>query len=305
MSLNTDRVNYTQQREADSGFRSAKLPGGFRSLRSAIISEHMQIEQHSIFPSDAVVAVFDLNGTVLETEQAYREALRRATELLLSRNISQEEWQEIKTAWHMTDTEAARTVLSILHSRQEDRMPIVSSELRKHGITRLKTLQNQILKAESDTLPVSLIPGVRNILDTLMDKGCSIGLATNSPPEHAKAFCKTLALTDVFRYSTFTLDLPADTRKPHPEVYKRNLYLQGINPLREHCVGFENSVSGALSSFQAGLDTFVLVADGDFRSFSIAAKEMVKELSLPEEINQYPHARIRLLNSWSQVQFSN
>jgi beta-phosphoglucomutase-like phosphatase (HAD superfamily) len=283
-----------------SAVPAAAMPSGYRLEEWGLFEERINIKESLTLPEDIKAVVFDLNGTIVETEQAYREALRRSTERLYDLKISPENWDRIQTAWYMSDMLVCRTVINAVRRM----FPDAYSNNPEVTTRRLSLEQRRVFNTEWQTLPLQLVEGSEILLEKLQGSGVKIGLATGSPVEDVKTAFEKLGIGEFFEQMTFGVELPEALQKPHPLSYRLNLHGIQTSPETDHCLAFENSVSGALSAFQAGLNTIVRVAPEDISRFVANLRLLARTngLLLPD-LSVYSNAKITILESWSCVSF--
>lgn len=142
------------------------------------------------------IAIFDIDGTLLELLQAEENAYLRAFEVCYGISGLSDNWD----SYHFrTDIEIAREILDRHFSR-----PCTKPEL-----TRVLTTYGSLLRGEvygGGSIP-KLIPGIKAILDVL-DKQMNIGLAlaTANPKQIAKLRLKKAGIWKYFSCGAFAED---------------------------------------------------------------------------------------------------
>lgn len=102
-----------------------------------------------------------------------------------------------------------------------------------------------------NNLGIPLKTGVIELLDHLAGLGMPMGIATSTPSKTAHAKLKKTGLAKYFAHVVCGDDVRDP--KPNPEPYLTLAGLLGV--ATEHCVAFEDSEAGARSAFAAGAMT--------------------------------------------------
>lgn len=213
----------------------AELPAGFRPVRKGLRSDSIRIPDRYLVPSHLRSVVFDLNGTIVQSETAYREALRRATESLCAMPIPTETWEKIQTSWHMSDMTAARTVIKALKRV----IPELSGRKLNLRPEALIAEQKRIFLSESQTLPLEPVRGIKRLLDEFKEMNVRIGMATGSTRDDVRVSFERLGLHNFFEDITYAVELPPDLQKPHPHAYLKTLREIQVDPKDACCLAWD------------------------------------------------------------------
>lgn len=111
-----------------------------------------------------------------------------------------------------------------------------------------KKEQNFRELAKGQLTPLS---GLLNLLEQLKNKGLSVAVVTNAPPENASFMLDELGLSEAFKFVVIGDDLPRG--KPDPLPYQTALDRLGIGA--EAAIAFEDSRAGIRSAVGAGIKT--------------------------------------------------
>lgn len=186
-------------------------------------------------PFSAVV--FDLDGTLLDTELVFKEIVYGVCERL---------------GFEMTPD----IHLSMVGSSNE-----VSSRLlaEAYGVSFPFAMFDQHCRAQMHERMAEMVPvktGVHELLDELAARRIPAAIATSSGANHALKHLGTAGLLDRF-VTIVTRDDVVDP-KPHPEPYLTAAARLGINPV--DCLAVEDSRAGVQAAHAAGMQT-VMVPD--------------------------------------------
>lgn len=97
---------------------------------------------------------------------------------------------------------------------------------------------------------VETIPGYIDFLSFLLDREIKVGVATSAPKENRDMILSELEITHHFGSLLASEDVLH--HKPEPEVYLKSA--QNLKVAPEHCLVFEDSVSGVQAGLNAGME---------------------------------------------------
>jgi HAD superfamily hydrolase (TIGR01509 family) len=186
-------------------------------------------------PFSAVV--FDMDGTLLDTETVFREIVFEVAGGL---------------GFAMTDA----VHLGMVGSSHERSNEIL---LEAYGVSFPHGLFNEQCRARMHERMERAVPvktGARELLAELRRRRMPIAVATSSRSEHAVSHLRRAGLYDLFD-TIVTRDDVANP-KPHPEPYLTAARRLGFDPSR--CLAVEDSHSGVRAAHAAGMQT-VMVPD--------------------------------------------
>jgi HAD superfamily hydrolase (TIGR01509 family) len=196
-------------------------------------------------------AIFDLDGTLLDSMQLWENLARHYLEQRGISNISKDLREKVKT---MSFDESARYLQT--HYGLKETVPEINM-----GI------QAMIESEYRDRIPLK--PGVRSVLEGLYQKGVSLCIATANFPQLTKQAIRRLGIEHYFKAVLSSIDLGID--KDKPEFYLRVLEILGT-PLQETLV-FEDALHAIISAKKAGFPV-VAVYDESARMDAPAIQAM-------------------------------
>ena len=202
--------------------------------------------------------IFDVDGTLAETEGVHLQAFNAA-------------FKEAGLAWHWSEAlykdllkttggkERMKTYLRDYLNEDiapwETRIPELHAQKTKHYV--------EIVKGGGLTLR----PGVQALIDAARAAGLTLAIATTTSRPNVDALCKSIwniETQELFKVVACGDEVPR--KKPAPDVFM--LALDRLGLAAEHCIGFEDSYNGMLSSLGAKLTTVMVPSDytgeGDF-----------------------------------------
>jgi HAD superfamily hydrolase (TIGR01509 family) len=206
--------------------------------------------------------VFDVDGTLADTESAHRAAFNQA-------------FAECGLGWHWD--EALYTELLHISGGKERMLHYwkqKNPEVRELGgmalqdtLNRLHALKTAAYEGAVNSGAVALRPGVRELLLTAHAQGLQLAIATTTSPANIAALLRRALGPDWRLYFTAIGDAStAPLKKPHPQVYLQ--MLAALKLPASACLAFEDSFNGLQASRGAGLATLITpthyTADHDF-----------------------------------------
>lgn len=195
--------------------------------------------------------IFDVDGTLADTESLHREAFNHA-------------FAQAGLGWHWD--EALYTGLLEVSGGKERLLHYwrcVQPDLREleagavqATIDRLHAVKTAWYEDAVGRGAVALRPGVLALMDEARGQGLQLAIATTTSPVNIAALLRTAIGPDWrLRFRAVGDASNAPVKKPHPQVYRRVLADLGLAP--ENCVAFEDSANGLAAAAGAGLRTVI------------------------------------------------
>lgn len=217
--------------------------------------------------------IFDVDGTLADTESAHREAFNQA-------------FAEVGLEWHWDET-LYTALLNISGGKERilHYWKSVDPSLRELGgmalqdsIDRLHALKTAAYEDAVRSGAVQLRPGVLRLIDAARAQGLLLAIATTTSPANIAALLRRAIGPDWrLHFAAIGDASSAPVKKPHPQVYLQMLAALAL-PASD-CVAFEDSFNGLQASTAAGLATVITptryTAGHDFS----AALQVVPDLS--------------------------
>jgi HAD superfamily hydrolase (TIGR01509 family) len=181
-------------------------------------------------PYQAVI--FDLDGTLINTEAADYEAFQQLCQEI-GATVSMEAW--------------ADKVVGVVGGYNALLDQLVSQT--NHGLTKEKLWQ-RIHQLWELTLPnMNLMPGAIALLTDLHTAGYPLAIASASDRNWVNRWLAHFSLTPYFQ--TITTGDDVTHNKPAPDIYLYTAAQLGARP--EACLVFEDSLAGATAAVAAGM----------------------------------------------------
>jgi HAD superfamily hydrolase (TIGR01509 family) len=214
--------------------------------------------------------VFDMDGTLADTEEIHRQAFNRAfTEFEMPWQWSPEEYHDL---------------LAISGGRERIRCYLMQKRERPRATAALRQLAIAVHKRKSEIYRdllrdghVPLRPGVRRLLFEARAAGVRLAIATSSSRRNVDTLLETTLGSEadgLFR-AFATCDVVED-QKPAPALYQFALAELGVEPV--HTVAIEDTHNGILAARAAGLVTVITThrytRDNDFPGAALVLDQL-------------------------------
>eukprot|EP00088_Acartia_fossae_P022475 TRINITY_DN23676_c0_g1_i1.p1 TRINITY_DN23676_c0_g1~~TRINITY_DN23676_c0_g1_i1.p1 ORF type:complete len:236 (+),score=35.16 TRINITY_DN23676_c0_g1_i1:97-804(+) len=185
--------------------------------------------------------IFDLDGTILDTETVYRKVYRKVCK---------------KHGHQERLTKRVENQLLGLSAMQ------VANKL-KNECQFLQTAKELRLELDEELVPmfetVRLKPGAEKLIQHLLRSGIPVALATSSRRKSAKLkMANHKFLFDGFSHMVFRDDEGIRDGKPSPDVFLKALDDFPVNVKSENCLAFEDSENGVEAALSAGLQVVMI-----------------------------------------------
>ena len=183
--------------------------------------------------------IFDLDGTLAETEEVHRAAFNETFE---GAGIAVE-WSVGRYRELLATTGGKRRILRDFAERGAaiDDAAATALHLAKNG-----------RYAQLLTNNVELRPGVDALISTAKGKGLATAIATTTSRANVDAFIESVGLPD---FDVIVCAEDVTTLKPDPEAYLLALRRLALSP--SEALAFEDSENGLQAAVGAGLRTIV------------------------------------------------
>lgn len=203
-------------------------------------------------PAAALQAlIFDVDGTLADTEDAHRAAFNQA-------------FAELGMDWHWD--EALYTGLlnisggkeRIAHYWRQAHPDIraLNAQALQDTINRIHELKTAAYERAVQDGAVALREGVLKLIEAAATEGLRLAIATTTSPVNITALLRAAIGPDWRQYFMVIEDAStAPLKKPHPQVYLQTL--QRLQLPARACLAFEDSANGLQAARAAGLATLV------------------------------------------------
>lgn len=191
--------------------------------------------------------IFDVDGTLAETEEVHRQAFNAAFKAF-----------DLPWTW---DQDLYRLLLQVSGGKERIQYYLDSfspAEAERGGalVTEVHHRKSQLYAKMIDDRRARLRPGVERLIEEAHSRGLRLALVTSSSIANAEALI--IANLEVAGLDLFDCIVGGETvanRKPAPDIYRMALERLELPP--RACLAFEDSRNGLLSATSAGLRTVV------------------------------------------------
>ncbi len=202
-------------------------------------------------PTPLLALIFDVDGTLADTESAHRAAFNQA-------------FAEAGLDWHWDEPLYTRLLEvsggkeRITHYWAEVRGDVKALEAGALADTvqHIHDLKTAAYERMVQDGAVVLRPGVLRLIEAAFGDGLRLAIATTTSPVNIAVLLRAAIGADWTRLFQIVEDAStAPRKKPHPQVY-----LQTLRRLRlraAECLAFEDSANGLAAATGAGLATIV------------------------------------------------
>ena len=209
--------------------------------------------------------IFDVDGTMADTEEAHRVAFNLA-------------FERYRLGWVWQPTEY-RELLKITGGKERmahyiDRLDVPPQERRRLSML-LPDIHAEKTRFYSSFVADGAVPlrdGVAALLDEALAAGCRLAIASTTTAVNIDALLQsTLGPRGLDMFSAIACGDQVRAKKPAPDIYR--LALRGLGMLPEHAIAFEDSPNGLRAATTAGLRTVVTptfwTEGGDFTAAAL------------------------------------
>ena len=193
--------------------------------------------------------IFDVDGTLSETEDTHRKAFNQA-------------FDKNGLPWHW-DRQLYRQLLKVTGGKErirhfiENHDPggLLSNDLDSF-IRDLHAAKTAIYTQMIAGGQAKLRPGVRSLIDRSFQQGLRLAIATTTSLPNVEALLlSTFGGEGIEKFEVICAGDVIDRKKPAPDIYLLALTRLGLSA--DDCVAIEDSRNGLLSAHQAGIATII------------------------------------------------
>ena len=197
--------------------------------------------------------IFDLDGTLVQTEKLKALSYARAAVELCPNDLSEDEVTEaFKDVVGLSRREVATQLMKRfgLEQKAKERMEAFGVRKPWQGYVQVRLGIYEKMLADPETISNNRWEDALELLDVVNARSCKTGLATMSHNEQAYQVLEILELTDAFDFIATRDDV--DESKPNPEIY--HLVMNELGERPETTLVIEDSPAGVEAALNAGAD---------------------------------------------------
>ncbi len=195
--------------------------------------------------------IFDVDGTLADTESAHRAAFNYAfAELGLGWS-----WDEALYT-ELLDISGGKERILHYWKLKHPEIQALDGQAVQDTINRIHELKTAAYESAVNDGAVSLRPGVLRLMDEALSAGLQLAIATTTSPVNIAALLRHAVGPDWRMNFTAIGDAStAPIKKPHPQVYLQMLAALAMAPAQ--CLALEDSSNGLRAAVAAGLATLI------------------------------------------------
>lgn len=179
--------------------------------------------------------IFDMDGTLVDTERVSQAAWRRAAQ-----DLGFQMPEHILNAFVGCSIPNARAMINAEFGNEQ-----LTDRLFAHQAELFFALEDEELEMR---------PGAYEAVQALDAAGITVALATSTAREHAMPLMERFGLAPYFAATVCGDEV--ERAKPEPDIYLKAAQLLGSDPVA--CAAVEDSNNGARAAIAAGMRTFVV-----------------------------------------------
>jgi len=196
--------------------------------------------------------LFDVDGTLAETEEIHRKAFNTA-------------FQQAGLDWHWSQ-ETYAGLLAVTGGKERIRyfldtcLPEFEAPVNMDGyIAALHAAKTDIYTRTVASGELAMRPGVKRLLGEARGAGLRLGIATTTTPANVTALLRRGLADDAEDwFDVIAAGAMVPNKKPAPDIYFYAMEKLGVSA--SECLAFEDSENGLRSAQRAGLRTLVTVS---------------------------------------------
>jgi HAD superfamily hydrolase (TIGR01549 family) len=204
--------------------------------------------------------IFDLDGTLMQTEALKAISYARAAVALCPDSISDEEViVAFKEVVALSRKEVAQKLMERfgLEEAARAKMKVYNASTPWQAFVQIRLALYESMITDPDILQEYRCPYNVGLLKWARQEGYMTGLATMSHCQQANAVLQMLNLKSDFDFIATVDDV--DNGKPNPEIY--HLVAKELGVSSEACLVIEDSRSGVMAALAAGMGCVVVTTD--------------------------------------------
>ncbi len=191
--------------------------------------------------------LFDVDGTLAETEEVHREAFNEAFKLA-------------GLDWHW-DTPLYNELLGVTGGKERmlyhvEREGLAKEDFPWERVVALHASKTEIYVARVNDGLIDLRPGIKQLLEDARKQSIRLAITTTTSRVNIdQLLVATLGEESLSWFEVYSTGDRVKNKKPDPEIY--TLALQDLNLPASACLAVEDAPQGLASSLGAGIKTIV------------------------------------------------
>lgn len=240
--------------------------------------------------------IFDLDGTLVQTEKLKALSYARAAMELCPHTISEEQVLEAyKDVVGLPRREVASALVERFDLKEKAgaRMDELGVDTVWQAYVQVRLAYYDEMISDPDVIRENRWPHAIELLEVARETGCSTALATMSGRERAAQVLEALDVSEAFDFVATVDDV--ERGKPDPEIY--TLVCRELDAGVEESLAFEDSPSGVEAALAAGL--LCIAVTTPFTRKKIHAQDLLEERWIVDEPDMLPNVARGLIEGES------
>lgn len=195
--------------------------------------------------------IFDVDGTLADTESAHRAAFNQAFAQLGL------DWRWDESLYtELLDISGGKERILHYWKTMQPALREVEAMALQDTINRLHELKTAAYESAVNDGAVCLRPGILRLMDEALANGLQMAIATTTSPVNIAALMRRAVGPDWrLNFAAIGDASTAPIKKPDPQVYLQMLAALKLEPTQ--CLAFEDSSNGLRAATAAGLATVI------------------------------------------------
>ena len=211
--------------------------------------------------------IFDVDGTMAETEEVHRQAFNNA-------------FAHFRLGWRW-DRKTYGELLRVTGGKERIRH-FAKLRIDDKTISAIHAEKTKRYTALVESGRVPLRPGIENLIFEAKEAGIRLAIATTTTPANVTALLNaTLGPSAERLFEVIAAGDCVTAKKPAPDVYLQTLHSLNLAP--HDCLAVEDSANGLKAALAAGIPTIVTrsvyTQDDDFTGATKVMDELHADLS--------------------------
>ena len=182
------------------------------------------------------VAVFDVDGLLIDSEPAYNEYWQRA-----GRELGYELTKDMVLELRSLDASLAQEKFAAWFGDAD-------------AYLRVRTRRREMMSADDAVIAYPLKTGAKEMVSFARERGLKTAIVTSSPQQRILAILGRYSFAELFDYIICADKVKRN--KPFPDIYLYAAAQLGVEP--KECIAFEDSPNGLKSAHDAGCCTVMI-----------------------------------------------
>ncbi|CAO4162986.1 HAD-IA family hydrolase [Methylorubrum aminovorans] len=186
--------------------------------------------------------IFDVDGTLAETEDLHRQGFNRA-------------FQALGLPWHWSP-ELYAELLKVMGGKERlvhyiERFHAEEASALKVRMPEIHDLKTRFYGELAQSGGLALRPGVRRLVEEARAQGVRLAVATTTSRPNIDLLLRLNFPDDAQPFDVIAAGDEAAQKKPAPDIFALAVHRLGIDP--SEAIAFEDSAAGIRSALAAGL----------------------------------------------------